>query len=447
MTAPAKFAATLLEPRPDSVESVHDLPHPLNALNLKRLVWLRAIAIPGAAIALLVAGRFYQLPIQPLPLLTVILVLVLVNVWTLRRLRDRRAISNRQFFVQMLIDVAALLSVLYYSGGSSNPFVIFFLLPLTITATVLPQRYTWLMAAITAACYTLLLLVRVPIPAFSPESDPPNAAVHVVGMWLGFLMSAGLIAYFVVRMGETLREQERSLAEARERALRDERVIALATLAAGAAHELSTPLATMAVITTELAEEYPRERNPALHEDLEVLRGQIRQCKEALSVLSASAGAGRAEAARSMTVHQFVAGAVQEVRRLRPGAEIDLRMHGQGEAPDIVVERTLTQALLNILHNAVDASPRSVRVECVWDQTNVSIEVQDRGPGFTLKSLQPSSPAGTSTKDSGLGLGLFLTHTALSHLGGEINFGDAPGGGARVTMRLPLARLRDEKLS
>lgn len=445
MTTPATISTSPPKASGEVVEAVHDLPHPLKALTLKRLVWLRAIAIPGAAVALLVAGRFYQLPIQPLPLLTVTLILVLVNVWTLRRLRGPLTISNRQFFVQMLIDVAALLSVLYYSGGASNPFAFLFLLPLTITATLLPRRYTWPMAALTAACYTFLLLVRVPIPAFTPSEITPSAAVHVVGMWIGFLMSAGLIAYFVLRMGETLREQERVLAEARERALRDERVIALATLAAGAAHELSTPLATMAVITTELAEQYPRERNPELHEDLEILRSQIRQCKEALSVLSASAGAGRAEAARPMRVGDFVAGAVSEVRRLRPGARIVLSSEGQRESPDIIVERTLTQALLNILHNAVDASPRDVHVRCDWTADQVRIEVQDHGPGFSDKARLAAATPGASTKSSGLGLGLFLTHTALSHLGGEISFADAPGGGALVTILLPLARLRNEK--
>lgn len=429
-----------------SAEVIHELPHPSNALNLRRLVWLRAIAIPGAAIALLLAGRFYHLPIQPVPLLTVTVVLILVNIWTLRRLRDPVTISNREFFVQMLIDVAALLSILYYSGGASNPFVFLFLLPLTITATVLPRRYTWPMAVITAACYTYLLVVRVPVAAFTPDSEPAtNAAVHVFGMWLGFLMSAGLIATFVVRMGESLREQERSLSEARERTLRDERVIALATLAAGAAHELSTPLATMAVVTAELAHQYPKAEHAKLHEDIELLRGQIRQCKDALSVMSAAAGAGRAEAARSMKVDEFLRNAVGEVQRLRPGASINLSTSGQGPAPDIVVERTLTQALLNILHNAVDASPRQVRVDCGWDEASVRIAVQDHGPGISLKSLQPGSWAGASTKDTGLGLGLFLTHTALSHLGGEISFSDAPGGGTTVTVRLLLARLQAEK--
>jgi two-component system sensor histidine kinase RegB len=423
-------------------DTQHPPPHLSSPLNLRRLIWLRTIAIPGAAVALLAAGRFYQLPIRVAPLLTIIFVLALVNFWTWRRLQTAGDIPHGEFFTQMLLDVLALTGILYYSGGATNPFAYLFLLPLAISATVLPRRYTWPMAGITAACYTFLLIYRVPLPPFSQPGEESSFIVHVVGMWIGFVLSVVLIAQFVVSMGQTLRDQERSLSEVRERALRDERVVAVATLAAGAAHELSTPLATMALVTTELAEEYPRDQYPKLHDSLELLRGQIRQCKDSLSVISAAAGAGRADAARPVRVDAFIRHAVAEVRRLRQGAGITIRIEGERPPPEIIVERTLTQALLNILHNAVDASPADVRVACAWDGERVRIEVEDHGPGISLKSLDPGRRPARSTKDSGLGLGLFLTHTALSHLGGDISFGDTPGGGARVTVHLPLARLQ-----
>jgi len=413
-----------------------------SAANLRRLVWLRSIAIPGTAVAILLAGRVYSLPIRVAPLVTIVLVLALVNAWTFRRLRTPGTITNVEFFAQMLIDVMALTGILYYSGGSTNPFAYLFLLPLAISATVLPPRYTWTMVAISAVSYTFLLIYRVPLPPFDHPGDSSSFAVHVVGMWLGFVLSAGLIAQFVLSMGESLREQQRNLSEARERALRDERVVAVATLAAGAAHELSTPLATMAVVTAELAEEYPRDQYPRLHESLELLRGQIRKCKDSLSVISAAGGAGRAEAALPQRVDAFVRQAVAEVRRLRPNARITLAVDGNQPPPEIIVERTLNQALLNVLHNAVDASPADVRVTCAWDDGRVRIDVQDHGPGISLKALQPGHAPAVSTKHGGLGLGLFLTHTALSHLGGDITFADAPGGGARVTLQLPLARLQ-----
>jgi two-component system sensor histidine kinase RegB len=415
-------------------------PHHSSPLNLRRLVWLRSIATPGAAVVMLLASRFYDLPIPVAPLVTIICVLAVLNFLTFRRLQTAGAIPHGEFFLQMLIDVVALTGILYYSGGATNPFAYLFLLPLAISATVLPRRYTWPMAAITAICYSFLLIYRVPLPPFDHPGGGPPFVVHVVGMWIGFVLSVVLIAQFVVSMGETLREQERSLGEARERALRDERVVAVATLAAGAAHELSTPLATLAVVTAELAEEYPREQYPKLHENLELMRGQVRKCKASLSVISAAAGAGRADTARPQPVDAFVRHAVAEVRRLRSGVGITVHVDGERPAPQIIVERTLTQALLNVLHNAVDVSPGDVRVTCAWDGERVTIEVQDHGPGISLKSLRAGDAPRKSTKDSGLGLGLFLTHTALSHLGGDISFADAPGGGARVTVHLPLAR-------
>lgn len=418
------------------------LPHPHSALNLRRLVWLRTITVPGAAIALLFAGRFYNLPIRIAPLLTIVFVLALVNFWTWRRLQTAGAIPNIEFFTQMLVDVMALTGILYYSGGATNPFAYLYLIPLAISATVLPRRYTWPMAVITAAAYSFLLVYRVPLPPFEQPGAGPGFLVHIVGMWLGFVLSAGLISQFVLSMGETLREQERSLGEARERALRDERVVAVATLAAGAAHELSTPLATMTLVASELAEEYPREQYPQLHDNLQVLRSQIRKCKDSLSVISAAAGAGRADAARPVRVDAFIRHAVAEVRRLRPGAVIETSIAPGRPVPDIIVERTLTQALLNVLHNAVDASPRDVRIDCSWDDERVRIDVLDHGPGISLKSLKPGERPARSTKDSGLGLGLFLTHTALSHHGGDIRFGDAPGGGACITLVLPLAHMQ-----
>lgn len=413
-----------------------------SVLNLRRLAILRTIAIPGAAVVFLLAGHFYDLPIRVAPLLTLTLVLALVNVWTWRRLQTGGSIPDVEFFIQLLVDVVALTGMLYYAGGSSNPFSYFYLLPLAICAVVLPLRYTWPMAGIIAGCFSFLLFYRGPVEPFTEPPGVPIFTIHVIGMWLGFVLSTGFIAHFVAKIADSLREHERTLAKARERVLRDEQVVAVATVAAGAAHELSTPLATMALVTAELADDYPHDRYPKLNDDIELLRGQIRKCKEALSVLSATAGAHRAEAARPMAVDAFVAQSVDEVRRLRPKAQIRLYSEGPRPAPRILVERTLSQALLNVLNNAVDASPDDVHVDCDWDGEQVHIAVRDHGPGITRQLIDPGHTAGRSTKESGLGLGLFLTHTALSHLGGDISFSDADGGGARVTVNLPLARLQ-----
>jgi len=407
------------------------------ALNVKRLLWIRVIAIPGAALLFLLARQFYQLPLQSGPLLVIIVVMAAYNLWLYLQIRRNAPFTDAGFFTQMLVDVVALTGILYYSGGASNPFVFFFLLPLVITATVLPRRYTWAMALITACCYTGLLLASARLPDFMHHSGPAFGNLHVTGMWLGFVLIAGLIAHFVAGMAETLRIRDQKLAEARERALQDERVLALATLAAGAAHELSTPLATMNIVTGELLAEYPPQQQQALHRQLRILEAQIGRCKEALSVISAAAGAERADAGTRIRFDRFIADTCSSVQRLRPGSRISIEAMNRGQAPDIFVERRLSQALLNILHNAVDASPAQVTVAWGWDTEQIRITVSDQGAGISPDAL---ARPGQSSKEGGLGLGLFLSQTAIKQLGGSIELGNLAEG-AQVRVSLPLERL------
>ncbi len=407
-------------------------------LNVRRLVWLRTIAIPGPAICLLIVGQIYELSIPTIPLVLIVAGLGLVNVWTWRRLNSPRPISNEEFFVQMLVDVAALTGILYFSGGASNPFAFFFLLPLTITATILTPAYTWAMAAITAACYSLLMFARVPVPELIPGGEQTIFGLHVAGMWLGFVMIAGLISHYVVGMGETLRDRDRRLAEAREQALNSERMVELGTLAAGAAHELSTPLGTMAVLAGEMGDEYPEKAHPHLHQQIQLLRDQVARCKDALSVLSASAGLDRAEGARALRLDAMVENVVDQVRSLRPGAIVNIEYARQEPAPALIVERTLTQALVNILHNAVDASPNDVNIRCGWDNSRATIEFLDRGPGFDPDLMDPER-AGRSTKANGLGVGLFISRAAIDQFGGQLTMSGRDGGGTATTVDLPLA--------
>lgn len=411
------------------------------ASNARRLLWIRTIAIPGAAVWLLLAREFFGLMVPATPLLVIAGALVVCNGWIGLRLRSGRRFHNIEFFLQMMVDMVALTAILYLSGGASNPFVFFFLLPLTIAAAVLPPRYAWAVALVSACCYTFLLVVSRPVPQFTHGSQF-NAQLHVLGMWIGFVVITALIAHFVAAMAETLRQRERDLARMRETALLDERVVAVGTLAAGAAHELSTPLATMAVVTGELARDYPAKDYGHLHRQLQILKAQIQRCKEALSVISASAGAARAGTAEPVAVDRFVREAVDEVRRLRPGAQVRLELSGEGPPPDVVVERTVKQALLNVLHNAVDVSPRWVTMQGHWNPERIELVVMDRGGGFRAGQPGALDRAGISTKEGGLGLGLFLSHAALGQLGGELSAGDNGQGGTTVTMSLPLDRLR-----
>ncbi len=416
-------------------------------LNVRRLIWIRMIAVPGTAVCLLLAREIYKLPIPALQMILIVVGLAMFNFWVWVRHKAAEPVTDHEFFIQLLVDLFALTSILYYSGGASNPFIFFFLLPMAISAAALPQRYTWVIAGISACSYTMLMFWRVEVPAFIITNSKEAMDLHAVGMWVGFVMLSVLIATFVGAMAESVRDRDRYLARLRETALRDERVLAVATLAAGAAHELSTPLATMALVTGEILREYPGATHPALHRDLGILRDQISRCKEALSVISASAGAARAESAGRLALDNFIRQSVDEVCRLRPGSVVRVQAPGIPDpAPVMIVERTVRQALLNVLHNAVDVSPRQVRVEYTWDTASVGIAVIDRGGG--IHSGQPGSieRLGMSSKEGGLGLGLFLSHAAMTQAGGTLEAANNDEGGTTLFLRLPLIRPTEQSL-
>ncbi len=418
----------------------HALPAQSSLLNLRRLLLLRSVAIGGWLAAGIMASYGLDTAEFLLPVGIVIAVWSAFNVASWRRLGTARDVIHAEFFTQLLVDVAALTVLLYFTGGSTNPFTMLYLLPLTVAAAVLPGRYTGSLAAITVACYTLLLFYYVPLPLMV-NAGRQEFGLHVLGMWSGFVLSAGLIAYFVVKMGGTLRERDRILAEAREKSLRDERLVALGTLAAGAAHELGTPLGTMAVLTKELEHEYGESADLAGR--LRTLRDQIDRCKNVLSVLSASAGQVRAESGQRLPLDQYLERIVAEWRSIRPAAVLQCHWAGIGPTPSIVAERTLTQAITNVLNNAADASPNSVEMAARWDSLQWVIEIYDRGDGLTDAASARAGKSVFTTKQEGhgLGLGLFLAHSTIARFGGSVHLFNRDGGGACTRIALPLTKL------
>jgi two-component system, sensor histidine kinase RegB len=294
---------------------------------------------------------------------------------------------------------------------------------------------------VTVACYSLLMFFYVPLP-HSHMQHESDFGLHVLGMWLGYMLSAALIAWFAVRMGETRRSRDRLLARMREDELRNERIVALGTLAAGAAHELGTPLSTMAILAKEM--EQDAGATPAARENLRVLRGQIDRCKSILSTLSASAGQSRAEGGGRMPLEDYLADIVERWRAARHGVSVRQRFEGPRPSPEIAAERTLSQAIVNILNNAADASPDSVEIAGRWNEREVVLEICDRGEGLAPAAVEAAGQPFFTTKapGQGLGLGLFLAHAALRRLGGTVRLYNREGGGVCTRLELPLAGLR-----
>lgn len=413
------------------------------AINLRRLVTLRTIAIVAQATTVLIVyfGLHVRIPLWPM--LSVIGALALANVLTVAALRRSASVRHSTLFGQLLIDIGALTGLLYLAGGASNPFTMLYLLPLAIGAAALTAPYVWLMAAIEIACYTGLLFWHVPLPHDSGMHHGASP-MHVAGMWLGFVVSAGLIALFSVRISSTVRERDRALAAMRESELRNQTVIALGAQAAGAAHELGTPLSTMAVLAGEL--EADVHGSTEAMDRLTLLRGQIQRCKATLSRLSGSVGDARAESAQALELDVFLEQVIRRWRSTRPSVDLVVNLHGARPGPRIAAEQTLAQTVMNVLNNAADASDQPVEIDAGWSEGRVDIVVCDRGPGFQAmdRARAGKAPFTNKPQGEGMGLGLFLSHTTIERLGGEVRVYNREGGGACTKLWIPLGSLRVE---
>lgn len=404
-----------------------------NYIHLNRLFALRNIAILGQITAILITrfGLDIELPVKALAL--IILQIILFNGFVWIRLRQPKPVTKNEIFLHLSIDVLALALLLYFTGGASNPFILLFLFPLTITVTILPVRYAWLLAALTVICYSLLMYNYQPLPMghnmamdhsshgghgmMQAESSEYN--LHLIGMWVAFILNACLITYYVYGMGYTLRRQQKQLNDAREQAIRDEQLVILGTLAASTAHELGTPLATMSLLVEELGYENI-EKNPRVTADLDTLRTQINRCKKSLTDLSASVDASHDHFENEMLpVYEYLDYIVKEVIENRPDVVLKFSCQHKDNYW-LKTDRTLTLALKNIIENATEVSPKRVTIETGIKDKMLYLTVTDNGPGLSAEALANIGDRPYSDKELGLGLGLYLAYSAIRRRQGHI---------------------------
>jgi len=405
---------------------------------LQRLLLLRSALLAAQAAAVLIAQRHLSIPLPWHAMSVVLIALGLVSIAVWLSMRRDRTVGPREFFVHLLTDVAGLSVLLYLSGGSANPFVSLYLVPLVIAAIALPSVYVWAMALVTASCYALLFRLYMPVPELHVAH---NFGLHLLGMWINFVVSALIIAWLVARMAHAIRTRDAKIARQREEALRNERIVALGTLAAGAAHELGTPLSTMAVILGEIAHDHARD--PDLKRDITTLRTQVEVCKHTITRMVAAAGQARAEGGGVQPIDEFMRETLERWRLIRPAVSVSEHLAGAAPAPSIVNEQTLRQAIINLLNNAADASPDHVELNCSWDRDRLNLEIRDRGPGLSREAAAHAGRLFFSTKPAGQGngIGLILARATLERLGGRVELKPREGGGACTLLELPLSGL------
>lgn len=404
--------------------------------SLVQVMVIRSILIFTLIVGLWIGKSKLGISLPTEPILLGIGILVALNIARMLRIA---AVPQWELFVELLLDICALSVVLYFSGGISNPFVSFYLVLLTIGAMLLPGRFSSALALSVLVCYTALIFFYQPMVHRHDSTLGGNPAfnLHTVGSWLTFSLSALIVATFLVRMVSSLREHERSLAAARENHLRNERIVALGTFAAGTAHELGTPLSTIAVIAKEL--ERRLDTSPQINEMLQSLRAQVDVCKHYLTELSHNTGADRIESCSLRAANDFLSETLTDWQAMRPEAKIDFIGADCAPVPNIIDEPTLKHALISVLNNAADVSPDKIEVRANWNTHEMKVEVLDAGPGLNDRDLQRAGNTPFSTKPArhGLGIGLFLARATLERFGGSLTLSNRAEGGVQAIILIP----------
>jgi two-component system, sensor histidine kinase RegB len=405
--------------------------------NLWRLTVIRTLVLAAQAGSVGIAYLFDLLPLPWLPLAITLGFSMVLCVMTAIRLRTSWPVTELEYAVQLAFDMLIHSVLLFFSGGSTNPFVSYYLVPLTIAAVTLPWLYSLMLSGLALVSYTLLLVQFYPMGTFPIAREN----MQIYGMWLSFALAAAVITFFAAKMAEELRRQEQLRAERREEGLHDQQLLAVATQAAGAAHELGTPLATMSVLIKEMRQDHS---DPLLQEDLGVLQEQVQQCKQTLQQLVRAAEANRRLAIDEQGVTDWLDEALNRWHLMRPEASYRFQRLGQGTVPRLAPPPDLTQALLNLLNNAADACPEGLEVHLGWDAEEICISIRDHGAGVPPAIAEQIGKPFFTTKGKGFGLGLFLSKASVTRAGGSVKLYSHEEGGTLTELRLPCGARGDK---
>ncbi|WP_395702239.1 ATP-binding protein [Aquabacterium sp.] len=412
---------------------------------LLQLVQLRWIACIGQLVTVL--GVHYLLGVH-LPLramLAIIVGLALFNLASGLRARTARAVGSVELLAGLGVDLLVLTALLALSGGVNNPFVFLYLPQVAVAALLLPRRLVWLVLA--AATLAIAALARWHWPLqWNDGPVPPLSLAYVLGLLLCFVICASLMVRVIVHFGHTLRRRDERLAALRQRAAEEDHIVRMGLLASGAAHELSTPLATLSVILGDWSHMGPIAAEPELRQDLDEMQAQVQRCKTIITGILMSAGDARAEITGTTTLPEFLADVLAEWCRRRG---VDAFQAELGPLPDqpIVTDAGLRQMVTNLLDNALEAAPQALPrlLADADDQGQLRLRIQDRGPGFAPEVLANFGRPYHSTKGKpGGGLGVFLSVNLARKLGGNVQARNLAHGGAEVTVTLPLDALVPE---
>jgi two-component system sensor histidine kinase RegB len=408
---------------------------------LRLLFWLRIVSIASQTLAILLVHFWLTGPLPLAALAVPIGALVLWNILNYGAVHSTRRVTPAEVALHLGVDIVAFTAVLYYTGGPTNPFVSLYLVPISLAATSLPARLAWLVGMTCALGYSLLWWRSVPLPSVH-ERFGGDFDLHLLGMWINFVVAALLIVFFVGRLARLIRERDRELAQLREAALRDQQIVELGTLAAGTAHEINTPLATLALLVEELEE---TAADAAQKQRLREMMTEIETINARLNRIAVGVGADRSSGARPVPLATYIDALMTDWAESHPNIALTVTRDMHDDDLRIVAEATIEQAIRNVLDNAAHATIANggncIDVAVKTKDARLEIAVVDRGSGLDPAVRDDVGLRIVSTKERGLGIGLLLSRAALQHFGGALELRNAHAGGVEAHIYLPLDEL------
>ena len=419
-------------------------------IRLRTLVRLRWLAVIGQAITVLFVSTVlgYQLPFAAC--LAAIALSAWINVFLMLRWRSGQILSTRAAGLLLAYDVVQLALLLFLTGGLQNPFAFLFLVPVTVSATSLSLRWTVALGVMAFMFSSLLSVYYMPLPWLSGQTiDLPKT--YVAGMWIAIVCGTGFSAIYARRMAEEAQMMSAALNATEMVLAREQRLSALDGLAAAAAHELGTPLATIALVAKELKREFPKTSPHT--EDIDLLISQTARCREILAKLS-----NREQAEDTIYGQVKISSLLEDLVAPLRGSDvtIDVTCKTDGaETPEPILRRNpgLAYGLSNILENAIDFAESRVTVTAHWSTSHIALHVVDDGPGFNefifdrlgdpFVTTRPGYDAVTEPDETrsheGMGLGLFIAKTLLERSGASVQLSNrkSPDHGADIRLQWP----------
>ncbi|MGF1624915.1 MAG: ActS/PrrB/RegB family redox-sensitive histidine kinase [Alphaproteobacteria bacterium] len=421
-----------------------DAPAPVSLRTLVLIRWFGVIG-QGSAVLFVHFGLGHPLPL--VAALTVIAASAALNL-AVQVIRPAQArISDRDAAFMLGYDIVQLTALLYLTGGLGNPFAFLIVAPVAISASILARWITIILILLSLGCASFIAFYFEPLPM--PEAQPFDLpAIYLAGVWTALCLSTIFIAVYVGRVAEESRRISSALADTQIALAREQRRSAIGALAAAAAHELGSPLATITVVAKELQNDLP-EDGP-LRDDIMLLLSQTNRCREILTRLSNQSdesGLGPDTTFRVLPVTALLESVCEAYRSTSIAVAVEV---GEAESDEPLIDNSpeIRRGLGTLIENAVQFARHEVVLTVEWTAATVSVEIQDDGPGFAtsiltrlgepyMSSRKSVSRSGSRVRTGHMGLGVFIAETLLGRSGAHVAYHNAPresGGGAVVTV-------------